>query len=337
MSHTVKVEPSGRSFSVDNDETVLDAALRQGLALQYGCRGGACGACKGKILTGEVRYDDEPMALSEEDSEEGGVLTCVAKASSDLVLELHLVEQVEEIKIQEIPTKIQTRKLMSEDVIELGLKLPEEVRLQYLAGQYVDFILADGDKRAFSIANAPHDDELLLFHIRHVDGGKFTDQLFNQMQMGERIRIEGPHGSFFIREDSEQPIIFLATGTGFGPVKAMVEHLMAEESKRQVYIYWGGDQLEQLYMHEVPEQWARDNTHIEFRPVLAAADESWEGRRGYVQEAVQADFPSLVDMEVYACGNPYMVSSAKELLTQNGLNSDHFFADAFELAAATKS
>lgn len=333
MSHNVTLRPSGRTFVVESDETVLDAALRQGLALQYGCRGGACGACKGSILEGVVGYDDDPMALSEDDVEEGLLLTCLAKAQSDLVLEVDLIEAVGEIKVQTLPSKIKLKQPLSSDVIRLGLTLPEDARMQFLAGQYVDFLLDDGSRRAFSIANAPHDDAMLEFHVRHVDGGRFTEQLFNEMPVGTLIRIEGPHGGFFVREGSERPMIMLATGTGFGPIKGIIEHLIAEGSTRPIYLYWGAERAEGLYMAELAQQWDSQYDHIHFRPVFSAADAIGE-RKGHVQDAVVADLGSLADYEVYACGNPIMVKAASELLLTHGVSTDHFFSDAFEFSAS---
>ncbi len=333
MSHTVTLQPSGRTFNVESNETVLDAALRQGLALQYGCRGGACGACKGTIVEGAVHYDDDPMALSEDDVEDGMLLTCLALPDSDLVLEVDLVEEVSAIKVQELPAKIKLMERLGADVMRLGLTLPEDARLQYLAGQYVEFLMDDGGRRAFSIANAPHDDEMLEFHVRHVPGGKFTDSLFNEMEPGSLIRMEGPHGSFFVREDSERPMIMLATGTGFGPIKGIIEHMIAEESERPIYLYWGAENQDGLYMGELAQKWADEHAHIHFRPVFSGIAASGE-RKGYVQDAVVADFDSLADYEVYACGNPNMVKAAQEKLLTGGVSDDHFFSDSFDFATS---
>ncbi len=332
MSFTVRVMPSGREFAVESDETILDGALRNGLAFPYGCRGGACGACKAKLLEGAVSYADEPMGLSEEDLADNQSLLCVATATSDLTVEIKEVGAVEEIPVRTMPTKVASMERLNDEVMSLHLTLPESERLQYLAGQYVEFILEDGRRRAFSIANAPHDDATLEFHIRHIEGGEFTSHVFDDMSKGEILRIEGPLGTFFLREDSERPIIMLATGTGFGPVKGIVEHAIAEHSHRRIYIYWGARTEDGLYMHDLAQKWAAENANIEYRPVLSQPEEGWDGRKGYVQDAVLADFDDLSGFELYACGHPQMVHSAKAALAEKGLEGDHCYSDAFEWA-----
>ena len=332
MSFTVRVMPSGREFAVESDETILDGALRNGLAFPYGCRGGACGACKAKVLEGAVSYADEPMGLSEEDLADNQSLLCVAKAASDLTVEIKEVGAVEEIPVKTMPTKVASMERLNDEVMSLHLTLPESERLQFLAGQYVEFILADGRRRAFSIANAPHDDATLEFHIRHIEGGEFTSHVFDDMSVGEILRIEGPLGTFFLREESERPIIMLATGTGFGPVKGIVEHAIAEHSHRRIYIYWGARTEDDLYMHELTQKWDAENANIEYRPVLSRPAEGWDGRKGHVQDAVLADFDDLSAFELYACGNPQMVYGAKDALATKGLEGDHCYSDAFEWA-----
>ncbi len=332
MSFTVCVMPSGREFAVESDETILDGALRNGLAFPYGCRGGACGACKAKLLDGSVSYESDPMALSEEEQADNISLLCVAKASSDITVEIKEVGAVEEIPVKTMPTKVASMERLNADVMSLHLTLPESERLQYLAGQYVEFILNDGRRRAFSIANAPHDDETLEFHIRHIEGGEFTSHVFDEMNEGEILRIEGPLGTFFLREDSERPIIMLATGTGFGPVKGIIEHAIAEHSHRRIYLYWGARTKDGLYMNDLAQKWADDNPNIIYRPVLSRPEEGWDGRTGHVQDAVLADFDDLKEYEMYACGHPQMVHSARDVLAARGLDPDHCYADAFEFA-----
>jgi CDP-4-dehydro-6-deoxyglucose reductase len=324
--------PSGREFTVENDETILDGALRNGLAFPYGCRGGACGACKAKLLDGNISYEDEPMGLSQEEQADSISLLCVAKAASDISVEIKEVGAVEEIPVKTLPTKVASMERLNYDVMSLHLSLPESERMQYLAGQYVEFILEDGRRRAFSIANAPHDDETLEFHIRHIEGGEFTSHVFDDMSEGEILRIEGPLGTFFLREDSERPIIMLATGTGFGPIKGIIEHAIAEHSHRPITLYWGARSKGGLYMHELAQKWADENANIEYRPVLSQPDEDWDGRTGYVQDAVIADFDDLSSFEMYACGHPQMVHSAKDALVIKGLDADHCYSDAFEWA-----
>jgi len=332
MSFKIRVMPRGREFTAGEEESVLDAALRHGFNFPYGCRNGACGACKGKLLEGEVRYADEPMALTEEERADNWVLFCQAIPTGDITIEVNIIEPEEPIRIRTMPVKVAKLNRVSEDVMQLFVKLPEAERLQYRAGQYVDFLLEDGRRRAFSIANPPHHDELLEFHIKHVAGGRFTDRLFGGMSEKEILRIEGPHGSFFLREDSDRPIIMLATGTGFGPVKAIVEHAIAEGSKRPIHIYWGARTRDGLYMDKMVRTWTEQHENIRYIPVLSRPDEQWDGRTGYVQDVALSDFDSLRDFEVYACGHPAMVHAAKKAMVEKGLDPEHCFSDAFEWA-----
>lgn len=336
MSFSIKVLPSGHEFTANPDESILDAALRAGLAFPYGCRGGACGACIGQIVSGEIHYDDEPMGLTEEQAMVGMSLFCVAKPTTDLTIEIHEIGAVEEIPVKSMPTKVAKLEKLNDEVMALFLKLPESERLQYLAGQYVDFMMSDGRKRAFSIANAPHHDELLEFHIRRIKGGEFTEHVFTEMKVGEIIRIEGPKGSFFLREDSERPIILLATGTGFGPVKGIIEHMVAEQSSRAVYLYWGARSREGLYADAQIREWEKNFPNIRYRPVLSQPDDAWDGRKGYVQDAVLADFEELSGFEVYACGHPDMVYKARDAMVARGVDPDHCFSDAFSWASDKK-
>ena len=333
MSYSITVLPSGHQYTAEADETLLDAALRSGLAFPYGCRGGACGACVGKIVSGEISYgDDEPMALSAQEAQLGMALFCLAKPQSDITLEIKEVGAIEDIPIREMPAKVARLERLNDEVMGLFLKLPEGERLQYLAGQYMDFVMKDGRRRAFSIANAPHHDELLEFHIRHIRGGEFTDHVFADMQVGEVLRIEGPKGSFFLREDSDRPIIMLATGTGFGPIKGILEHMMAEQSSRQVTLYWGARHRKDLYADTLLKSWQERFPNLDYRPVLSQPEEDWQGRKGYVQEAVIADFADLGNFELYACGHPAMVYSARDALVARGMSAEHCFGDAFEWA-----
>ncbi len=337
MSFKITVLPSGREFNADADETILDAALRGGLAFPYGCRGGACGACVGKVVSGEITYgDEEPMALSEEEAAIGMSLFCLARPVTDITLEIHEVGAVEEIPVKNLPAKVARLDRLKDDVMALFLKLPDNERMQYLAGQYVDFIMKDGRKRAFSIANAPHHDELLEFHIRRIAGGEFTEHVFTAMQQGEIVRIEGPKGTFFLREDSERPIIMLATGTGYGPIKGIIEHMMAEQSSRSITLYWGARHREDLYADSEIQRWVEKCPNIHYRPVLSQPDSDWDGRTGYVQDAVAADFEDLTGFEVYACGHPSMVYSAKDALVAKGVAPEHCYSDAFEWANDSK-
>ncbi|MER2537719.1 MAG: CDP-6-deoxy-delta-3,4-glucoseen reductase [Azonexus sp.] len=332
MSHQISITPSGHNFVAESDETILEAALRQGLTMPYGCRDGACGACKGKVLSGTVDHGNaQAHALSDAEKADGIALFCCAKAQSDLKLECKQVSLATDIPVKTLPSRIEKMERLAPDVIDMHLRLPANERLQFLAGQYIDILLKDGKKRSFSLANAPHDDALLQLHIRHVPGGLFTDQVFSTMKVRDILRFNGPHGSFYLREDSKKPMIFLAGGTGFAPIKGLVEHAIAEKCTRPIYIYWGAKARVDLYMPDLPKQWAAAHANIKFVPVLSepAADDAWTGRTGLVHQSVTVDHQNLSDFQVYACGSPGMIDAAKRDFLAAGLPEEEFFADAF--------
>ena len=333
MSFTVNIEPGGRVFSVQEDETVLTAALRQGLNLPYGCRDGHCGSCKARVLKGEVHYTNNlTEALSDEERVAGIALLCQAMPKSDITLEAHLVDSADEITVKKLPCRLQSKTLLAHDVMELTLKLPVTERLQFLAGQYVHILLPDGRRRSFSLANPPHNDQLLVLHVRHVPGGEFTDYVFNQLQEKSILRIEGPLGGFYLRENSDRPMIFMAGGTGFAPVKSLMEHCIAEKTTRPIHFYWGARAKRDLYCHDLACQWDQQYPHIRYTAVLSepAAADAWQGRTGLVHEAIAEDFADLSGYDVYACGPPLMVAAGKLAFIQRGLSEAHYYSDAFE-------
>ncbi len=337
MSFTVRIEPSGHSFEVDPDESVLDAALRHGYAFPYGCRGGACGACKGKLLEGSVDYGTNlPPALSDDDVSRGLALFCQARATSDLVLKVKEIGEADALDIKTLPTKVQKKEFLSDDVVRLFLKIPDAERLQFRAGQYIDILLPDGRKRSFSLANAPHDDALIELHVRHVEGGDFTGYVMDELHEKDILRIEGPHGSFFLREDAKRPLIFMAGGTGFAPIKGIIEHALAEGLSEPMYLYWGVRAQKDLYLDALPEKWAKYLPHFHFVPVFSepSVDQAKDVRTGYVHDAVINDFPNgLGDFDIYASGPPVMVHAGYDAFKQHGLLEDHYFSDAFEFQA----
>lgn len=335
MSFKVHIEPSGHEFSVDAEETLLEAALRQGINLPYGCRNGFCGECRTALLDGQVHYPEETPPAIQAQTEES-CLTCKAVARSDLRIGAQEIEQAQDLQPRILPTKVDRIERLNEDVIRLYLKLPEDERLQFLAGQYLNFILSDGSKRAFSIANAPHDDKFIELHIRHISGGAFTDMLFNGMQEKTILRIEAPLGSYFLRETSARPIILMGGGTGFAPIKGMIEHAFKIGVRRPMHLYWGVRSQQDLYLPGLPERWAADNNHFSYTPVLSDPDENWQGATGWVHEAVLADYPDLSGYEVYMSGPPPMIEAGKQAFLAHGLPGEELFSDSFEYGAAVK-
>ena len=328
----VKVQPSGHEFDVEEGESVLTAALRQHLVLPYGCRNGACGSCKGRIVEGRVDYGVyQRKALTEEEKAQGKALFCQAKPLTELVIEARTIGAARDIPIRTLPCRVQKMERRADDVMVLYLRLPANERLQFLAGQYIEFLLKDGSRRSFSMGNAPHDDELIQLHVRHVAGGQFTDHVFGKMKERDILRLEGPLGTFFLREDSAKPIVFVASGTGFAPIKSIIEHVLHKGVTRPMVLYWGGRRPKDLYMDALARQWP-----IQYVPVISDAmpEDNWAGRTGFVHRAVMEDFPDLSAHQVYACGVPIMVDSArKDFIAQCKLPEDEFYADSFTTAA----
>ena len=330
----ITIEPSGRAFSASADETLLAAGIRQGIGLPYGCKDGACGSCKCKKLSGTVVHGThQSKALSPEEEAAGLVLTCCGVAQSDVVLESRQVTSEGAFPIKKMPTRVNLLAKKSADVMLLKLQLPANDSFSYHAGQYVEFILRDGARRSYSMANAPHTLAAgLELHIRHMPGGKFTDHVFKIMKEKEILRIEGPFGSFYLREDSTKPIILLASGTGFAPIKAVLEHMQFKGITRPATLYWGGRRPADLYLDDWVQAQLAALPNLHYVPVVSDAlpEDGWTGRTGFVHQAVLQDFPDLSSYQVYACGAPIMVDSARAAYTtQAGLPEDEFFADAF--------
>ncbi len=330
---SVLVQPSGRTFTTEPDEAVLAAGIRQGIGLPYGCKDGACGSCKCKKISGTVIHrEHQSKALSDEEESQGFVLTCCAVAHSDLVLEARQVTELGSLPIKKMPTRVNTLERLSADVIVMRLQLPANDSFTFRAGQYVEFILRDGARRSYSMANAPHGGVGIELHVRHMPGGKFTDHVFGALKEKEILRIEGPFGSFFLREDSDKPMVLLASGTGFAPVKALIEQLQHLGSTRPVTLYWGGRRPADLYMDTWVQQQLQTMPNLRYVPVVSDAqpDDAWTGRTGFVHRAVLQDFADLSAYQVYACGAPIVVESArKEFCAQGQLPAEEFFADAF--------
>ena len=340
MSFNVSVLPSGRSFSANADETLLAAAIRQGIGLPYGCKDGACGSCKCKKLEGTVTHDAHQLkALSAEEEASGFILTCCGVAHSDVVLESRQVTDESAFPIRKMPVRVTSLQRASHDVMVIRLQLPASDMMKYHAGQYVEFLLRDGDRRSYSMANAPHtqtETPGLELHIRHMPGGKFTDHVFGAMKEKEILRIEGPYGSFFLREDSDKPLVLLASGTGFAPLKALIEHMQHKNITRPAVLYWGGRRPADLYMHDWMQAKVAEMPHLRYIPVISDAlpEDHWTGRTGFVHQAVLEDFSDLSGHQVYACGAPIVVESARDAYSAlAGLPAEEFFADAFTTEA----
>jgi CDP-4-dehydro-6-deoxyglucose reductase, E3 len=335
----VTIQSSGHTFDVKPSQTVLEAAIDAGVNMPYGCRNGACGSCKGKVISGKVIHDDyQGSAMTDAELAAGNALFCCARPLEDLLIECREVGGLNGIKPRILPARVAKKEQLGHDVVGLHLQLPSSERLQFLAGQYIEFILKDGKRRAFSIANAPHDSEFLQLHIRVIPGGAFSEYVANEMQEKAILRLEAPFGNFFLRENSDKPIIFVAGGTGFAPVKGIIEHMLHNNIKREIILYRGARQLQDLYMHELSQKWAEFAPNIQYIPVLSepAESDNWQGRTGLVHEAVLADHKDLRGFQAYVCGAPGMCEVAHHSFVEQGLLADEFFSDAFTFAAAPK-
>ncbi len=332
-SFAISVQPSGIQFQAQAGESLLAAGIRQGIGLPYGCKDGACGSCKCKLVSGQVQQSNfQRKALSEDEEAQGFVLTCSASAMSDITLESRQVTPAGALPVKKMPTRVSSLVRKTDDVVVMQLQLPANDTFVYRAGQYVEFILRDGARRSYSMANAPSHGPGVELHVRHMPGGRFTDLVFGSMKEKDILRIEGPMGSFFLREESEKPMVFLASGTGFAPLKALLEHMQHCGITRPVTLYWGGRRPADLYMDDWVQAQCAAMPHMHYVPVVSDAlpEDAWQGRTGFVHRAVLEDFPDLSGHQVYACGAPVVVDSARrDFCAQAGLPADEFFADAF--------
>ena len=349
MSFKISVRPSGREFDVLGDETILAAALRTGVGLPYGCKNGACGTCKSTAVAGRWHQGVHSAgALSAAEAAAGKLLVCCSRPLSDVVIEARELSGFGDIPIRKMPCRVAKIERPTADVAIVSLQLPANERLQYRAGQYLEFILKDNVRRSYSIATAPHADQQIALHVRHMPGGRFTDSLFGgagpNVKERDILRFEGPLGTFFLREDNTQPIVLLASGTGFAPIKAIAEHLFQQRllargeradgdpPPRALRLYWGCRARKDLYLNELPQRWADEQPDFSYVPVLSDAlpEDGWTGRTGLVHRAVMEDLPDLSGYQVYACGVPIMVDSARrDFVQQCGLLEERFYADAF--------
>ena len=332
--YEITTVPCGHRLTAREGETVLEAALRQGLSLPYVCRDGACGVCKGRILKGAVDYGTyQEGVLTEIEKAEGKALFCCAKPLSDLDIECHEVDKLRQFPIKTMKFRVRKMEQAAPDVMLLEL-LPEGgEQMNFIAGQYVAIQLEEGVKRSYSIANPPHEPEHLQLHIRMVEGGKFTSHVFNGMKEGDVLQVEGPYGNFSLHENNDKPIIFMSGGCGFGAIKGMVEHAFNIGLKRPMTLYWGARTPADLYS-DLPEKWQREHDNFKFIPVLSEPkqEHGWQGRTGLVHEAILQDYERLDEYQIYACGSPGMVEASRAPFMARGLPEDQYFSDAFTVA-----
>jgi CDP-4-dehydro-6-deoxyglucose reductase len=335
MSYTVTIQPSGHQITVNEGESIVDAALRQGIMIPYSCRGGTCGTCMGEVISGQISYPAGlPPAISEAEAAAGKALFCTATPLSDLEIHVREVRTGIDIVPRKLPARVVELTELSHDVRRLLLKLPANLRMPFFAGQYIDILLPGGKRRGFSLASAPHNDEFLELHVRLVAGGQFTRHVFSEMQEGALLRLEGPFGQFYLREESTRPILLMGGGTGFAPLKGILEHAFQIDVQRPRHLYWGVRAKRDLCLDELPRQWQQEHSQFRYTPVLSdpAPEDHWQGRTGLVHEALLADYPALADYDVYMSGPPAMIEAAKQAFLAHGLDPAHLFYDSFDFA-----
>ena len=332
MTHTVTLQASGKRFDVADDESVLDAARRARLALPYSCLSGVCGSCKATLLEGDCYYPhNPPSALNAAEVARHQVLLCQAVPRSDLLIAAREVASVADMPRRVLPLKLVEKTLLAPDVMRLQLAPPRDEALYRLPGQYLDVLLSDGKRRAFSIANAPHTGTLIELHVRHVAGGDFTHRVFTDLAIGATLRVEGPLGTFVPREDSERPMIFVAGGTGFAPIKALIEHFLHLGTRRAMRLYWGARTPHDLYLRQLPQDWAAAGA-IGFVPVISDVESAGDERSGLVHEAVLEDHADLSGCDIYMSGPPALIDAGRRSFVQAGLPEDRLYYDSFDYA-----
>lgn len=337
MRFTVSVQPGGQAFPVEAGQRVLDAALAAGIVLPYSCRNGTCSTCRGRIVSGHVEAGPAPARiLDEDDRARGYTLLCQAQACSDLTIEAQQVHLASDVVVRKMPVRVLSLDPLAPDVMQVVLQLPTAEAFHFHPGQYLDFVFRDGQRRSYSMACPQVENHRISLHLRHMPGGMFTPRVFgaadDPVKPRDILRIEGPLGSFFVREDSDRPIVFLASGTGFAPIRAMIEGMAMRGLARAAVLYWGGRRPADLYQLDVARGWAQQLPQFRFVPVVSDAlpQDDWQGRAGWVHHAVMTDLPDLSGHAVYACGAPAMVEAARHDFTRHcGLARDQFYADAF--------
>jgi NAD(P)H-flavin reductase/ferredoxin len=325
VTFTVRVAGSETAFPCEPREFVLDAAERAGYSMPSSCRKGACNTCEAGLLDGEV----EQRGRGRRTPHDGTALLCRAQPRTNLTIRPKRFERIDIFRRKVITARIFRLARPAEDVTILNLRFPIGLRAPFKAGQYLQVIMADGDRRNFSMANAVRHNDGAELHIRHVAGGKFSALTLSKLSVGDALQVETPYGDFYLRA-ADRPVILLASGTGFAPIKSIIETSIHAGNRRPMHLYWGARKREDIYLEDLPVRWAQRWPWFSFTPVLSEPPASWRGRTGLVHNAVRQDQPDLAHTDVYACGNPLTVSAAQQAFTEgHGLPEAQFFADAF--------
>lgn len=333
--YRVTLMPERRTFSVRAEEAVLDAALHVGINLPHSCKGGSCGACRAKLLSGTITYPfGVPIGISAEELAQGDALLCEARATSDISVDVREIRVADNVEIRDLPCRIARKELLAPDVMALFLQLPAVEKFTFLPGQYLDIMLPGERRRSFSIANPPHDAGFLELHVRRAPGGEFTQRVFDDLKEKSLLRIEGPLGQFCYQHRPKLPALLVGGGTGFAPLKSMIRHVLENRLERDLHLYWGVRTSRDLYEDRTIRAWLAANPKFRYTPVLSAAEpgETWKGRTGLVHEAVIEDHADLGGVEIYASGPPAMIEAIKQAGPARGLTPDRLHFDSFEYA-----
>lgn len=344
MAHKVVIESTGDEFLVNEGNNIIDAALENKIVMPYSCRTGSCGTCKGRVVSGNYKLADSAEDLiTDEEATQGYALLCSVIPLSDMVIHPTDVKKAGDIEIKKVPVRVAELNKLADDVMQIRLQTPATEPFRYLPGQYIDILLKNNVRRSYSLASKEPMDSKIELHIRHMSGGLFTDHVFAEdgtgMKVREILRIEGPLGTFYLRKDSNKPIVFIATGTGFAPIKAILEEMIDSGIQREATLYWGGRRPHDIYMMDFCNDIASKHEWLKFIPVVSQPEESdgWTGRTGNVSDAVLEDFSDLSGYEVYACGSPFVLEITRNALVEKtNLPESKFFADLFISQADTE-
>ena len=339
--YAVRIEPHGRTIRVRAGQPVLEAALAAGLNLPHSCKSGHCSSCRARLRAGEIRYPgSRPLGITAAEEQAGNILLCQARALTDLVIEARLIANVADVDIKTLPCRIARLTPLASDVMQVCLRLPAVETLRFQPGQYLDVLLDGGRRRSFSIASPPHDCELIELHVRRVPGGGFTERLFGALGAGALLRIEGPVGQFTYRPGT-RPMLMIAGGTGFAPLKSMLRHVLengsADTGERDIHLYWGARQPPDIYEEALVLGWVRSHRRFHFTAVLSDSSDTGAPHRrlGWVHEAVLADHPDLRAFDVYAAGPPAMIEAIRAAFPHHGLPAERLYFDSFDYAPPT--
>ena len=334
MAYQISVTNADAGFDCEPEQTILDAAQQAGYEIPYSCRNGICGSCRGQIVSGVIQREDFSSVLTREEQADGYALFCQARPCSNLEIEVDSIERKDPDATKAVKARLYKVDKVSTDVSVLHLRFPAGMRVPFKPGQYLQVILDNGERRSYSMANPGHQTDSALLHVRHVPGGRFTAYLENDAKVGDLLDIELPLGSFYLRS-RDKPLVFVASGTGFAPIKSILETMFKlGPPSSDVHLYWGGRRMADLYLTELPRKWAERYPRFRFVPVLSD-EASGTDRTGLVHKAVLSDFNTLAGYDVYACGVPAMVNAARQdFMQKRHLPASNFYCDAFTKTSA---